>query len=229
MDPVAVFVAFLAGVALERHRQGRRTRPLTLAETPSAWWRTLGALGWRYALAAAAAGLAALGILGLPGPETDRVRADERASRASAALAAKAVSPSVTLLTRRAGRSFRIRGAVFRAFRAAGEPWAQSIHSKDAGRHTSWVVVGVNGRNLARPRFNPNTLPYRLKDTRGNRYAPVVAGGTGAASLAKGGSLRRGESAEARLAFRVPAYARRVTLVFEPVADGSIQVEVPLR
>jgi hypothetical protein len=225
---LALPLALVAGAAIERYRQAGRKRPLSLADTPQEWRRTLGAVGWRYALPALVATAGALGVLSLP--EFRSAHPGNGVGERSRGGQRSAVSqlPQVEVLRRRPGIPVRVRGASFRVFLPAAEPWAEAIRSRNAGSGASWVVLGIDGRNLARRQFNPNALSYRLRDARGNRFAPLIGGGTGPASLGRTGVLDRGETAQARLGFRVPRSARRLTLVFEPVSDGSIQVEVPL-
>jgi hypothetical protein len=225
---LAVPLALVAGAAIERYRQGGRERPLSLAETPRRWRLALTTVGWRYALPALAATATGVTVLALPqlGPEQRGEDATEAQGGGQRPVDAKL--PNVKVLRARPNSPFRVRGASFTVSPPAAEPWAQAIRSRTAGRGATWVTVGVEGRNLARRRFNPNALSYRVRDARGNRFAPAVGGGTGPVSLGRTGFLQRGESAQARLGFRVPRSARRLRLVFEPVRDGSIQVEVPL-
>jgi hypothetical protein len=223
---LAVPLALLAGATVERYRQGRRERPLTLTATPRECRRALAALGWRYAIAATATGAAALALLVLPALR--HRQPEPAAAHRSAAGGGASSFPKVKLARYALRTKIRVDGAVFSVFLPAGQPWARTIRSRSPGERAQWVVLGVDARNLGRRRFNPNVLAYRLADARGNRYAPVVGGGTGPDSLRKTGSLRAGESAQARLGFRVPSTARRLALLFEPVADGSLQVEVPV-
>jgi hypothetical protein len=224
---LAVALALVAGAMVERYRQGGRERPLTLADTPQAWKRALATAGWPYAGAALAATAAGVALLVLPGLRSQQPEGSARADRASQGAAVTQL-PEVRVLRRPPGRAVRVRGASFTVFLPAAEDWANEIRSRRAGSSGTWLVVGVDGRNLSRTRFNPNALSYRLRDDRGNRFAPVVGGGTGPASLGRTGFLERGETAQARLGFRVPRAARRMTLIFEPVPDGSVQVQVPL-
>jgi hypothetical protein len=74
-------------------------------------------------------------------------------------------------------------------------------------------------------------LTYRLRDERGAAFVGDFRGGTGPRSLARTGSLKRGEAALVQLGFRVPAGARGLMLVFEDrLADGTqIRVRIPAR
>jgi len=226
---VAVPLALTAGTVVERYRQGRRAEPLGLAETPRAWQRTLVALGWRYVLAALAATAAAAGLLGLPVRNADRMSTRPMEAEPGASSADAHALPAVRALVGRPGHPLRARGASFTVLHPIARPWARSIRARPAAKPHIWVAIGVDGRNIHRRRFNPNALSYRLSDARGRLYAPVVGGGTGPASLARTGFLRPGATAQARLAFLVPKTAGHLTLVFEPVRDGSLQVRVPLR
>src|SRR5918994_1866996 len=208
---LAVPLALAAGTVVERYRQGRRSQPLGLAETPRAWQRTLEALGWRYVLAALGATAAASGLLGLPEPSADRMRAQPNEAEPGASRAAAHALPAVRTQAGRPGRPVRAGGASFTVLQPTAEPWAQLIRARPAANHHVWVVVGVDGRNIKRRRVNPNALSYRLSDARGRLHAPVVGGGHGPASLASTGFLRPGETAQARLAFLVPKTAGRLT------------------
>lgn len=227
---LAVPLALVAGTAIERFRQGGRERPLSLADTPQEWKRTLAAVGSGYALAALAATAAGVTVLALPVLEPEQPGNGASGAQPRAQRGSGPELPKVTVLRHRPDTTIRVRGAHFTVFLPpAAEPWARAVRSRKGGGGASWVVLGVEGRNLARRRFNPNALSYRLRDARGNLFAPAVGGGTGPASLARTGFLERGEAAQARLGFRVPRpVGRRLTLVFEPVRDGSLQVEVPL-
>jgi hypothetical protein len=225
---VAVPVAFAAGTIIERYRQGRRTEHLSLAETPRAWRQALTALRWRYVFAALAATIAAAGLLSLPELSPNRIRHQRDEADPGAGRAGPPALPHIKTIAGRPGRTVRAHGASFTVFHPTAEPWARSIRAQRAADRHTWVVVGVDGRNIHRRRFNPNAFAYRLRDGRRNLYAPVVGGGTGPASLARTGSLRPGESAQARLAFLVPTTAGHLTLVFEPGRDGSLQIQVPL-
>ena len=223
---LAVPLAVVAGATAERHRAGRRARPLTLAATPREWRRAVAAVGWGYALAGVTAAAAAAMLLALPAL---RERPPEpHAAERSAPRGAGSTSGEVELARYALGRTIRLAGASFRVSVPAAAPWVRTIRSRSPGKHAKWVLVGVEARNRGRRRFNPNALAYRLADARGNRYAPLVGGGTGPASLSTTGFLAAGERAQARLGFRVPRAARRLALVFEPVPDGSLQVRVPL-
>jgi hypothetical protein len=225
---LALPLTLIAGAAIERYRQARRQEPLSLADTPREWKRALGAMGWRYVLPALVATAGGVAVLSMPDlrsthPGNGAGEHDRGGRTAAPEL------PGVKLVRRRPGVPVRVRGASFRVFLPGAEPWARAIRSRETDAGTAWVLVGVDGTNLARGRFNPNALTYRLKDADGNRFAPLIGGGTGPASLASTGFLERGDTAHARLGFQVPTSARRLTLVFEPVADGSVQVAVPLR
>ena len=225
---LAVPLALLAGTTVERYRQGGRERPLSLTATPREWRRSIAAVGWPYALAGVAATAVAAALLGLPAPRDQPPEADAGGVARSSRSAAIPGLPEVKRIRYPPGRSIRAPGASFRVSLPAREPWARAIRSRDAGRRATWILVGIDARNLHRRRFNPNALAYRLADAGGNRYAPVVGGGTGPGSLRRTGFLPPGKRAQARLGFRVPRSARGLALVFEPVPDGSLQVEVPL-
>lgn len=217
--------AFVCGVGFERYRQGGRDRPLTLAESPALWWATLRhSIGLPYAFAALAATAAALTVLLLPSlrPDPKSVETTRRPVRPTAVL------PELPLRIHRLGKRFVISKASFRVLLADGQPWAEHVRAEDPGPGRRWVTLVVESRNLGRPNFDPNRLSYRLGDERGNLYSPDLSGGTGPGSLSTKGRLRRGEAAEARLGFRVPASARALVLVFEPTPSGDQQVRVPL-
>jgi hypothetical protein len=223
---IALLLAFAAGAAVERYRQGRRERPLRLADTPSAWAHAVRhSVGEAHALAAALAVAAALALLLLPSlagaPMPDRPRGPGLA-RTSATL------PRVEVVRRDAGRAFTMRGLRLRVFRVREPRPGVAPLRRAARRGRAWLSVGVDVRNLRRRRFVPNALAYRLGDGRGRSYWPDIGGGTGPASLAQTGHLRRGELARTRLSFRVPRGGRRLALVFEPSSASALQVRIPL-
>ncbi len=106
--------------------------------------------------------------------------------------------------------------------------WAREIRRRPPGPGHKWVTVAVRGRNVSRRRFDPTRLAYRLRDERDTAYIGAFRGGTGPRSLARRGSLARGESAVVQLGYRVPRSARRLTLVFEEHAVSGTQIVVPL-
>jgi hypothetical protein len=229
LRPVALVAAFVAGATVERYRQGRRGRPLRLAETPAAWGDAVRhSIGVAHALAAGLAAAAALGLVLLP--SLSRAPSPDRAAAARGHGQAPAVSdlPRIEVVRPGGGRRFSVRGLSFRVFRIRQASAGVGVAQRPAGRGLEWLQLGVDVRNVGRRRFRPNSLAYRVKDERGRAYWPDVGGGTGPATLAKTGFLERGESAQARLGLRVPRSARRLRLVFEPVPNGSLQVEVPL-
>jgi hypothetical protein len=226
LRPLLVPLAFLAGAALERHRQGLPRRPPSLRATPAAWQAAIGrSVGWPAALAATAALLAAGGLLLHDRDQRPRVGA----GRVRAA-APNVATPALAFRDRRLGRTFELHRAAFRVFVASAR-WAQAIRRRPPGRGMRWVTVGVRGRNLGRPGFDPTRLAYRLRDDRGAAYIGAFRGGTGPPSLARRGALRRGETALVQLGFRVPRGSRRLTLVFEDrLVDGTqIRVRLPAR
>jgi hypothetical protein len=227
LGAVALTAAFLAGATVERYRQGRRKRPLGLADTPGAWAGAVReSVGLPYSLAAGLGILAALALLMLPPGPGDH-GSDEPVTRDARGVArAGQAAPQIQVVHRRAERRFVLRGLSFRVF-ATGDPPPNILPLRPAGGGARWVPLGVDIRNLGRRRFAPNALAYRLRDGRERSYWPETGGGTGPASLARTGRLRRGQGARMRLTFRVPHDARRLTLVFEPDAAGPLQVRVP--
>jgi hypothetical protein len=225
---IALIAAFVAGVAVERYRQGRRRAPLRLADTPRAWVDSVRhSVGEVHALAAGLAVAAALTVLLLPSFSSDPTGRD-RARRVGLAPAAEKL-PELEVARKRAGREFKMRGLTFRVFRLPDSWPGSGALGRPAGRGRAWLSVGVDVRNVGRRRFRPSTVSYRLKDGRGRSYWPEVGGGTGPASLAESGRLERGVGGAAmRLRFRVPRGARRFALVFEPGGASARQVRVPL-
>jgi hypothetical protein len=223
----ALVVAVIASTALERHRQATRPRPLTLAATPRAWRHTIETtIGLRAALLSASLlGAAWLLLTHAPlGSEGVTVHAPLSASTAVASTRL----PVLPIRTYRPGQSFSIEGATFRVTLNSSAPWAAHLRSSAAGRGVRCVTIEVDTTNLSRSRFDPNDLDYRLRDRRGAIYYADVHGGTGPASLSTPGLLRPGLTAESQLGFRVPRNAGSLTLVFEPVIGGPIQVHVDL-
>jgi len=219
-------LAFLAGTVLERYRQGRRRRPLGIGERPRVWLAAArDSIGAPASIVATLAGAGALLFLLMPAltptkaplpPTTIRQAVPPRPSGKR--------SPSLRVLHQRQGTAFVVAAASFRIERL--------MHSAGAGvdRPAAYkpVAISVEGENLGRRNFNPNHLSYRLLDRLGNLYYPESIAGTGPASLSRTGSLEAGQAASVHLHFSVPRSAQRLTLIFEPVADGSAQVQVSL-
>jgi hypothetical protein len=201
---------------------------LRLSETPRAWTRGVReSVGLPYALAGAVAAAAAVAVLLLPSLRTGADHRPAAPSRRDLSIDRRAL-PRVTVLKRSPGAAFTIKGAGFRVFPLAAPRAPVDPAQRPAGPGMRWLLVGVDCRNLSRARFRPSVIAYRLEDDRGSSHWPDVGGGTGPASLGQTGFLKRGELFRTRLSFRVPTSARRLTLVFEPVPDGSIHVEVAL-
>ena len=223
----ALVVAVIGATALERHRQATRPRPLTLAATPMAWRYTIETtIGLRATLLSASLLVAAwLLLTHTPfGSESTTVRAPPSVSTAVGSTRL----PALPIRTYQPGKSFSIEGASFRVILNSAAPFASSLRSGVAGRGLRWVAVQVDTTNLSRRRFDPNDLDYRLRDRRGAVYYADVHGGTGPASLSTPGLLHPGLTAESQLGFRVPRSAGPLTLVFEPVIGGPVQVHVDL-
>ena len=218
MRVLLVTAAFGLGAAFERVRRARPGgSPLsTVAST----------VGTGRALAAGALLATALVILLLPGNQADP--GADRSAEATAPISVGSL-PEVTTRRQRAGKRFTVSGASFRVVEARGEGWPADIRRVSAGPGKRWVTVAVEASNTSRRRFNPTTLSYRLTDPSGQQYYPDRSGGTGPPSLGATGSVERGQTAEARLGFRVPRPARVLSLVFEPVQPSSVQVRVRLR
>lgn len=212
LDVAAVCLVFVVGVALGRALPRELPRARELVHP------------WRLA-AAGVAVAAAAGIVFLPG--IGGSQEDSRRAPAPGSVASRPPPPTAVVQERRLGRSFVIDGARFRVFVPGREPWADGIRRRPARRGTRWVVLGVKATNLTRPRFNGNTLAYRLRAD-GALLAPRFSGGTGPRSLAQEGRLRRGASSLSQLGFEVPRAAVRLRLVFEPQPEGPAQVHVPL-
>ena len=225
--PVALAAAVVTGVVLERFRQGRRERPLRLADTPAAWAESVrSSMGVRHAVAAGIAAVAALAVLLLPSlaPQPGSDRTSARAG--GPATPARTTFPRIEILRRSPRRAFKAGGVSFRVFRV--RPSAGGVQRQPSTGRV-WFFVAVEVRNLARRRFRPSSVAYRLKDDRGHAYSPDIGGGTGPASLARTGYLGRGEIAYARLSFRIPRAAGTLSLIFEPDPSRPLQVQVPFR
>jgi hypothetical protein len=227
--PVAITAALVAGATLERYRQGRRERPLRLADTPAAWADDVReSVGVRPALVAGLAALAALGVLTLPSLAVDGDSDGRSGQETSGPSHAKPTLPRIAYLRRAPHRAFKASGVRFRVFRIGRSVGGVQIQRMPASGHSRWVSVGVDIRNIARRRFRPSDIAYRLKDGRGRSYWPEIGGGTGPSSLGRTGYVGRGEIAQTRLSFRVPRSAHRLSLIFEPGSKGAVQVHVPL-
>ncbi len=212
LDVAVVCLVFVLGVALGRALPRELPRARDLVRP------------WRLATAGAAVAAAA-GIVFLPG--IGGSQEDPRRVPAPEPAAGRASAPAAVVEERRLGRSFVIDRARFRVFVPGRDRWADGIRRRPARRGMRWVVLGVKATNLGRPRFNGNTLAYRLRAD-GALVAPRFSGGTGPRSLALEGRLRRGASSLSQLGFEVPRDAVRLRLVFEPGTGGPAQVHVPL-
>jgi hypothetical protein len=212
LDLAAVGLVFVLGVALGRALPRELPRARELVRP------------WRLA-AAGTAVMAAAGIVFLPG--IGGSQEDDGRAPAPGAVQGPPPAPTASVEERRLGRPFVIDGARFRVFVPGRDPWAEGIRRQPARRDMRWVVLGVKATNLGRPRFNGNTLAYRLRAD-GALVAPRFSGGTGPRSLAQEGRLRRGASSLSQLGFEVPRDAVRLRLVFEPRTGGRAQVHVPL-
>jgi hypothetical protein len=218
----------VAGAAIERYRNARREQPLTLGATPHAWARGVReSIGLWYSLIGGLAAVSALAVLLMPAL-SGTGEPDTRAAVSARVAGVKISLPAVNVLTRAPGTPFTARGVSFRVSALRAIPASLGPLQRPAGRRLRWMLVGIDSRNLSRPRFRPSAVAYRLEDERGRSYWPDIGGGAGPASLGQTGFLGRGELFRTRLSFRVSRASRRLTLVFEPVPDGSVQVEVPL-
>ena len=218
-------VAFLSGTALERYRQGRRGQPLGIAETPGLWLAAArDSIGVPASAVAALAATAAILIWLVPGltPTGAPPRIASTPSRPEPAGEARLPSPRV--LQPKQGTAFVVDAARFRVDRSY--PGATGLGAQPASYRQ--VALFVEGRNLGRRHFNPNHLIYRLRDDAGHLYYPQSAAGTGPDSLHRTGALDQGQTARVDLRFSVPAAADRLTLIFEPVPDGTARVQVSL-
>ena len=215
IDVAAVCLVFVIGVTLGR------VLPRTIGAAGAAGavrpWRVVAA-----GVAVAAAG-AVLLLPALTGGDDEPPRA-EQTDTAPGAAPAVAVPRDIE---RRAGRAFVVDGVRFRVFVPAGDAWAEAMRRRPLPRGARWVVLGVKATNLGRARFNGNVLAYRLRAD-GRLIAPRYSGGTGPESLTRTGRLPRRASSLTQLGFEVPRGARRLGLVFEPRAGGSVRVHVAL-
>ena len=213
VDVAVVCLVFVIGITLGR-------------VLPRSLPRVAGAVGARRVVAAGTAVAAAGAVLLLPG----LTGGDDGESRAEQTVTAPGAAPTVAAprdVERRAGRAFVVDGVRFRVFVPGGDEWADAMRRRPLPRGLRWVVLGVKATNLGRSRFNGNALAYRLRaDER--LIAPRFSGGTGPESLVRTGRLRRGTSSLTQLGFEVPRGARRLGLVFEARAGGSVRVHVAL-
>jgi hypothetical protein len=225
----AFATAVLASAALERHRQARRPRPLTLAATPRAWKAAVETNIGAAEAAVVTLLVAAAAWLVLARPELGpQVARSPTLAGAGIHSAPKSRIPRVRVSRSQPGRWFTADSAKFRALANPREPWAAALVGRAGGRGLHWVAIEVDTKNLRRHHFDPNTLDYRLHDGAGNVYHPDLGGGTGPATLSSPGLLRPGLIAESRLGFRVPVSAERLMLVFEPALGASMQIHVPV-
>lgn len=215
---VAAAAGFVAGIAFERVRHS----PARPDEAP-AWRERLSEIGTVRTAAAAALGAAAIGVLFVSFGGGGRPDAPAGPPRGDAG-----PRPELRPRTRPVGRAFTVRAAAFRVAEAGAAAWARELASRSPGRGMRWLAVTVMVKNVDRRRFDPSRLSYRLRGRGGALYNPDRQGAVGPPGLAQKGGILPGESAQVRLGFRIPRSARRVSLTFEPVEQGSLQVRVPL-
>ena len=225
---LAVAAAFLAGAALERHRQAQRPRPPSLRETPRAWWDAVHAsVGLRRSVAAGLVLAGAVALLALPS-SLELGGSGSSDAKSDSPTGPRGPLPRVRVLRREVGEAFELAGARFLIHRAERRQWARGLLRRRARRGHRWIALQVEVRNVSHRRLDAHSLSYRLRASNRTPYEPLIAGGTGPRSIAHGG-LRRGELGVARLAFQAPMAARRLALVFEPPRDGARQVVAPIR
>lgn len=216
---VAAAAGFVAGIAFERVRH-TRGRP----SSAPAWPERLSEIGVARTAAAAVLVAAAIGVLFVSfggGGQPDVPAGPPRGDAGP--------RPELRARSQRAGRTFTARAAAFRvSVEDAGSGWARELSARSPGRGMRWLAVGVVVKNVDRRRFDPSRLSYRLRGSREALFYPDRQGAVGPPGLAQKGGLLPGESAQVRLGFRIPRRARRLTLTFEPVEQGPLQIRVPL-
>lgn len=228
-EPVlALLVAVVAATTLERDRQAVRATPLTwpIHRAPGGrssigpWASGLPCWPWRWGPPPGCCSAAPWTSVSMT--PRSRLRADRRPPAARFASPPSPAGPTPLSVP----SSWRAQSSAFTStHKRRGLP---RFRSQPAGRGMRWLFIAVDGTNLHRSHFDPNTLACRLRDQEGNVYYADIAGGTGPPSRSTPGLLRRGLTAQARLGFRVPNARRRLALVFEPVTGGSLQVRVPI-
>lgn len=224
---IALGVAFVAGVGLERYRQDHAPLPPGLVQTPGVWWWTVRhEIGIFFALFALALTAAAVAVITLS--VDGGGGAPQRAAPPSASGGDAGAVPELLLRRESAGEHFTAGRADFRVFAANGTGWAAALQPRDPGPGRRWVAVGVSARAVGAERLNPATLSFRLRDSRGQLYYADQQGTVGPPSLSEVGFLRPGQSGEVRLGFRVSAKAKHLAIEFEPRVGSPLKIRVSL-
>lgn len=220
---LAIPLALLGGMAIERYRQSYAPIPPALGETPAEWADALRGVGVGYAFFATlllAAAIAFLVVSGASGPNPGVESATEPA-------APNAPPPALEARTKPVGEPFRASGASFTVVPRPRQPWAQALAAERAPQGGRWVPIAVRVRNVDRRGINPARLPYRLQVAGGGLYTPERASAVGPASLGAEGAIKRGQSAEMQLGFAVGGKERPRALLFSTAPNGP-RVRVPL-
>lgn len=219
---VAVIVALVAGIGLERFRQSHLPPPPTLRETPRTWMNVIRyEVGYRQiaialVLLAGAGGILLLSFEG--GDEASPVTTD-----ATPPIAGD--MPEIVVEDQRAGEGFVSEGVRFEVDVSAG---ASSLVPGAEERGDTIVAVNIAMENEERGRFNPALLDYRLRAADGILLGPERSTAVGSKGLVSQSTLPEGDRVTQKLLFAVPSGTEDVALEFEPVPNGSRRIRVPI-
>jgi hypothetical protein len=131
------------------------------------------------------------------------------------------------LVVRGAGTPVVVDRARFTVLVNAQPAWASFAKTVSPGPGNRWVAVTMSVRNIARVRFDPRVLHYRLISAGGVDFFPDLRYGTGPAARLTPNGLADGEVVQVELAFRVPTSAAGLRLAFDPTG-GLERVEIRL-
>ncbi len=138
--------------------------------------------------------------------------APRAAARPAPASAARRLAGFTSRATR---KPFTVEGVRWAVFVDPQQSWTGFTRVVPAGAGQRWLLVAVRARNLARTRFDPRVLPYQVLDAGGRAYFPDRRFGTGRRLNGTPQPLAVKRVAQTELAFRVPAGAAALTLLFD--------------
>ena len=220
---LAVLVALIAGIGLERFRQSHFPPPPTLRETPQAWRNVLRyEVGYRqFAVALVLlAGAAAVLVVSID------TGTDESTTGDVSAPPVAGEQPDLRVQREAVDEPFVRDGIEFdvTARREHRSPLYRGIGSPD----DDLLAVDIAMTNEARNRFNPATLDYRLRAAGHMLLGPARSTAIGSDALVRQGSVPIGGDVTQKLIFAVPQKSGDLALEFEPVSAGPVRVRVPL-
>jgi uncharacterized protein DUF4352 len=133
---------------------------------------------------------------------------------------APAATPSTPaappIINRTSGTPFVLDGARFNVLVGTQLAWTAFAKGLSPGPGNRWVLVTVTVHNISRAGFDPRVLHYRLVGTGGVNYFPNLGYGSGPDLRMPPNPVAIGGTAEAELAFQVPAGTGGLELAFDP-------------